>query len=99
MDGTDGGNYALNLEQDDYIFDDVANENLKMVASEGHDNTIFRIYMNGHNMQIRNMTIPSGVQLMFINNKANTATGKLPVVSLTSDTQFTEKCVQGAIGR
>ncbi len=98
MDGTDSGNYMLNLEED-YIFDDEANTKLQMVAPEGSDNTIYRIYMNGHNMQIKNMTIPSGVQLMFINNKANTATGKLPVVSLTKDTTFTEYKVHGAIGR
>ena len=104
MDGTDSGNYMIRLNED-FVFDDVENPNLKMetildsVTGEALPNVIFRIYMNGHNMAIKNMTIPSGVQLMFINNKGNTYEGEIPVVSLTKDTKFTEKSVQGAIGR
>ena len=104
MDGTDSGNYMIKLNQD-FIFDDVANPLLKMetvldsATGKPQANVIYRIYMNGHNMAIKNMTIPSGVQLMFINNKGNTVEGETPVVSLTKDTKFTEKSVQGGIGR
>ncbi len=104
MDNTDSGNYMIKLNQD-FIFDDVANPELKMetvldsATGKPQANVIYRIYMNGHNMAIKNMTIPSGVQLMFINNKGNTVEGETPVVSLTKDTKFTEKNVQGGIGR
>ncbi len=104
VDNTDSGNYMIKLNQD-FIFDDVANPELKMetvldsVTGKPQANVIYRIYMNGHNMAIRNMTIPSGVQLMFINNKGNTVEGKTPIVSLTKDTKFTEKSVQGGVGR
>ncbi len=104
MDNTDSGVYAINLNQD-FIFDDVENPELQMktltdsVTGEAQPNVIFRIYMNGHNMAIRNMTIPSGVQLMFINNKANTYEGQIPMVSLTKDSKFTEASVHGGVGR
>lgn len=104
MDGTDSGNYMIRLNKD-FIFDDVESPNLAMktvldsVTNQPQANVIFRIYMEGHNMQIRNMTIPKGVQLMFINNKANTYEGKMPVVSLTKDSKFNEYRVEGAVGR
>ncbi len=104
MDGTDSGNYMIKLNED-FIFDDVANPELKMetvkdsATGAPEANMIYRIYMNGHNMAIKNMTIPSGVQLMFINNKGNTVEGETPVVSLTKDSTFSEKYIQGGIGR
>lgn len=99
LNGTDSGNYAYQLTKDT-VFDDEANPDLKMVAPEGSNHTIYRIYMNGFNLKIKNMTIPSKVQLMFINNKENTVNnGKTPVVSLDENTKFTEKSVHGAIGR
>ncbi len=104
LDGTDSGNYMIKLNQD-FIFDDVANPELKMetvvdsATGKPQANVIYRIYMNGHNMAIKNMTIPSGVQLMFINNKGNTVEGTTPVVSLTKDSKFDEKHIHGGIGR
>ncbi len=104
MDNTDSGNYMIKLNQD-FIFDDVANPELKMetvvdsATGKPQANVIYRIYMNGHNMAIKNMTIPSGVQLMFINNKGNTVEGTTPVVSLTKDSKFDEKHIHGGIGR
>ncbi len=104
LDGTDSGNYAISVNKDNFIFDDVANPDLAMktvldsVTGKPQPNVIFRIYLNGHNMAIRNMTIPSGVQLMFINNKTNTYQGERPVISLTKDSKFSEYDVHGVIG-
>ncbi len=98
INGTDAGVYMLKLTSD-LEFDDVAHPNLKMQAPEGSNNTIYRIYMNGFNLSIKNMTIPSGVQLMFINNKENTFDTKAPVVSIAQGSSFKEASVKGGIGR
>ncbi len=105
IDGTDSGLYAISVNEDNFIFDDVAHPDLAMktvqdsLTGANKANVIFRIYLNGHNMAIRNMTIPSGVQLMFINNKTNTNNGERPVISLTKDSKFSEYDVHGVIGR
>ena len=112
--------YNIEINEDGYVFDDVANTNLKLTSGDlNHDasqdeipgeNVIqYRIYLNGHNLEIKNITIPSGAQLMFINNFYNTVDeGKpTPQISLSENTwmyppegsQYGKITVQGAVGR
>ncbi len=112
--------YNIEINEDGYVFDDVANTNLKLTSGKlDHDasqdeipgeNVIqYRIYLNGHNLEIKNITIPSGAQLMFINNFYNTVDeGKpTPQISLSENTwmyppegsQYGKITVQGAVGR
>ena len=112
--------YNIEINEDGYVFDDVANTNLKLTSGDlNHDasqdeipgeNVIqYRIYLNGHNLEIKNITIPSGAQLMFINNFYNTVDeGKpTPKISLSDNTwmfppegyQYGKITVQGAVGR
>ena len=112
--------YNIEINKDGYVFDDVANTNLRLTSGKlDHDasqdeipgeNVIqYRIYLNGHDLEIKNITIPSGAQLMFINNFYNTVDeGKpTPQISLSENTwmyppegsQYGKITVQGAVGR
>ncbi len=112
--------YNIEINEDGYVFDDVANTNLKLTSGKldhnasqdeipGENVIQYRIYLNGHNLEIKNITIPSGAQLMFINNFYNTVDeGKpTPKISLSDNTwmyppegsQYGKITVQGAVGR
>ena len=106
--------YVLNINTDNYIFDDVKHNNLQLRGTEtawaGNDKSIqYRIYLNGHDLTIENLTVPSGAQLMFINNiNNNNENGKTPTVKLSDNTymfgpddgQYHGKItVKGVIGR
>ena len=112
--------YNIEINKDGYVFDDVANTNLQLTSGKlDHDasqdeipgeNVIqYRIYLNGHDLKIKNITIPSGAQLMFINNFYNTVDEGRPTpqISLSDNTwmfppegaQYGKITVQGAVGR
>lgn len=96
--------YVINVKKDKGIYDEKVNSELIM---EGNSNRSiqYRIYLNGHDLQIRNITIPAGAQLMFLNNIKNDNSGGTPTVSLGSNTWLTKTDngdqidVKGAIGR
>lgn len=112
--------YNIVVTEDNWVFDDVKNTNLKLVGGKlehnpdedeipGENVIQYRIYLQGHDMKIKNMTIPSAAQLMFINNPENSSTnGKTPTISLESDTymfppeengKYGKFDVKGVVGR
>lgn len=98
--------YVLEVQKDHGVFDDKTYSQIKMEGSTDQNRNIqYRIYMNGHNLEIKNITIPAGAQLMFLNNINNQSNGTTPTVSLGSNTWLTKVDnadqidVQGAIGR
>ena len=105
--------YVLNINTDNYVFDDLGHANLRLIGTEtgwaGGTTIQYRIYLNGHNLTIKNLTVPSGAQLMFINNIKNENNGStIPTVKLSENTfmyppqtgnQYGQITVKGAIGR
>lgn len=94
-----------------FIFDDVNIESHKIVTLEESPTFIkplqFRVYLNGYNVTIKNLTIPKGTQLEFINKSEyiNSTTNKqVPIIDLyggyrsmyADDRQLK---IEGAIGR
>lgn len=94
-----------------FIFDDVNIESQKIVVLEESPTFIkplqFRVYLNGYNVTIKNLTIPKGTQLEFINKSeyGNSTTNKqVPTIDLyggyrsmyAEDRQLK---IYGAIGR
>ena len=94
-----------------FIFDDVNIESQKIVVLEESPTFIkplqFRVYLNGYNVTIKNLTIPKGTQLEFINKSeyGNSTTNKqVPTIDLyggyrsmyAEDRQLK---IDGAIGR
>ena len=94
-----------------FIFDDVNIESQKIVVLEESPTFIkplqFRVYLNGYNVTIKNLTIPKGTQLEFINKSEyiNSTTNKqVPIIDLyggyrsmyAEDRQLK---IDGAIGR
>ena len=94
-----------------FIFDDVNIESHKIVTLEESPTFIkplqFRVYLNGYNVTIKNLTIPKGTQLEFINKSEyiNSTTNKqVPIIDLyggyrsmyAEDRQLK---IDGAIGR
>lgn len=55
--------YVFNVTEDNFVFDDVANPELKMQKYPSGEFVVYRIQLNGHNIKIKNMTIPKNVQL------------------------------------
>ena len=101
----------IDLETNSFIFDDVNIESHKIVALEESPTFVkplqFRVYLNGYNVTIKNLTIPEGTQLMFINKSeyGNSTTSKqVPTIDLyggyrsmyADDRQLK---IKGAIGR
>ena len=93
------------------IFDDVNIESQKIVVLEESPTFIkplqFRVFLNGYNVTIKNLTIPKGTQLEFINKSEyiNSTTNKqVPIIDLyggyrsmyAEDRQLK---IDGAIGR
>ena len=89
--------YNFTVPYDNFVFDDVAYPELQLAPNNSYK--LFNIYLNNHNIYIKNLTIPSGVQLMFKNNEENTNNAKVPVIGLTSDSTFNHDSVHGVIGR
>lgn len=101
--------YVLNINENSYTFDDVANSKLKLTSGNKDRNIQYRIYLNGHDLTIKNLTVPENAQLMFINNinNSNDDNNKIPTVKLADNTYMfgpsggncDKITVKGAIGR
>ena len=101
----------IDSQTNSFIFDDVNIESQKIVVLEESPTFIkplqFRVYLNGYNVTIKNLTIPKGTQLEFINKSEyiNSTTNKqVPIIDLyggyrsmyAEDRQLK---IYGAIGR
>lgn len=101
----------IDSQTNSFIFDDVNIESHKIVTLEESPTFIkplqFRVYLNGYNVTIKNLTIPKGTQLEFINKSeyGNSTTNKqVPIIDLyggyrsmyADDRQLK---IEGAIGR
>ena len=101
----------IDSQTNSFIFDDVNIESQKIVVLEESPTFIkplqFRVYLNGYNVTIKNLTIPKGTQLEFINKSEyiNSTTNKqVPTIDLyggyrsmyAEDRQLK---IDGAIGR
>ena len=101
----------IDSQTNSFIFDDVNIESQKIVVLEESPTFIkplqFRVYLNGYNVTIKNLTIPNGTQLEFINKSeyGNSTTNKqVPTIDLyggyrsmyAEDRQLK---IYGAIGR
>ena len=101
----------IDSQTNSFIFDDVNIESQKIVVLEESPTFIkplqFRVYLNGYNVTIKNLTIPKGTQLEFINKSeyGNSTTNKqVPTIDLyggyrsmyADDRQLK---IEGAIGR
>ena len=100
--------YAMEIKEEDFVFDDVKNEGHRIVALEGEQTYIqptqFRVYLNNFNIKIRDLTIPKGTQLMFINQPeySNTLDNKkAPIIDLEGGYRKMDEqlVIKGAIGR
>ena len=101
--------YVLEVQKDHGVFDDKTYSQIKMEGSTDQNRNIqYRIYMNGHDLEIKNITIPAGAQLMFLNNINNDNSKGTPTVKLSDNTymfgpedgqDYGKITVQGAIGR
>ena len=101
----------IDSQTNSFIFDDVNIESQKIVVLEESPTFIkplqFRVFLNGYNVTIKNLTIPKGTQLEFINKSEyiNSTTNKqVPIIDLyggyrsmyADDRQLK---IEGAIGR
>ena len=101
----------IDSQTNSFIFDDVNIESQKIVVLEESPTFIkplqFRVFLNGYNVTIKNLTIPKGTQLEFINKSeyGNSTTNKqVPIIDLyggyrsmyAEDRQLK---IDGAIGR
>ena len=100
--------YAMEITKEGFVFDDVTNPGHKIVdlANDHVYNqpTQFRVYLGGHNIKIKNLTVPAGTQLMFINESeySNTLDNrKAPIIDLEGGyRKMNEQLkIEGAVGR
>ena len=101
--------YAIEIKEAGFVFDDVKNEGHKIVALDEEQTYIkptqFRVYLNNFNIKIRDLTIPKGTQLMFINEPeySNTLDNNrpAPIIDLEGGyRKMNEQLkIEGAIGR
>ena len=100
--------YAMEITKEGFVFDDVANPGHKIVdlANDHVYNqpTQFRVYLGGHNIKIKNLTVPAGTQLMFINESeySNTLDNRpTPIIDLDGGYRKMDEQlkIKGAIGR
>ena len=98
----------MEITEEGFVFDDVANPGHKIVdlANDHVYNqpTQFRVYLGGHNIKIKNFTVPAGTQLMFINESeySNTLDNKkAPIIDLDGGyRKMNEQLkIYGAVGR
>lgn len=91
--------YVFNVTEDNFVFDDVANPELKMQKYPSGEFVVYRIQLNGHNIKIKNMTIPKNVQLEICDKYEElfetTTSEKSPVVGFAKDGVLNQ---QGAAG-
>lgn len=91
--------YVFNVTEDNFVFDDVANQELKMQKYPSGEFVVYRIQLNGHNIKIKNMTIPKNVQLEICDSYENLfetkTTENSPVVGFAQDGILNQ---QGAAG-
>ena len=100
--------YAMEITEEGFVFDDV-NDRGHVIAplSEEHiynQSTQFRVYLGGHNIKIKNLTVPAGAQLMFINESeySNTLDNRpTPIIDLDGGYRKMDEQlkIKGAIGR
>ena len=103
--------YAIEIKEDGFVFDDIEKEGHKIVdLKDDHtynQPTQFRVYLGGHNIKIKNLTIPEDTQLMFINESeySNTLDNRpAPIIDLeggyrSMDALDRQLKIEGAIGR
>ncbi|MBR2849146.1 MAG: hypothetical protein IKB83_01405 [Mycoplasmataceae bacterium] len=100
--------YAIEIKEDGFVFDDIEKEGHKIVdLKDDHtynQPTQFRVYLGGHNIKIKNLTIPEDTQLMFINESeySNTLDNKkAPIIDLDGGYRKMDEQlkIKGAIGR
>ena len=92
--------YAIDIAENTgpFVFDDTTNNDQKLEAVEGSLSTQYRVYMNGNDVLIKNLTIPSGCQLMFINNPTDTPTSENKTPAVYAEKYESVK-INGVIGR
>ena len=100
--------YAMEITEEGFVFDDV-NDRGHVIAplSEEHiynQSTQFRVYLGGHNIKIKNLTVPAGAQLMFINESeySNTLDNRpTPIIDLDGGYRKMDEQlkIKGVIGR
>ena len=101
----------MEITEEGFVFDDI-NDRGHVIAplSEEHiynQSTQFRVYLGGHNIKIKNLTVPAGAQLMFINESeySNTLDNRpAPIIDLeggyrSMDALDRQLKIEGAIGR
>ena len=100
--------YAIEITEEGFVFDDVTNPGHKIVDLENdhvyNQPTQFRVYLGGHNIKIKNLTVPAGTQLMFINESeySNTLDNRpTPIIDLDGGyRKMNEQLkIYGAVGR
>ncbi|MBR2999221.1 MAG: hypothetical protein IKF44_02375, partial [Mycoplasmataceae bacterium] len=100
--------YAMEITKEGFVFDDVTNPGHKIVDLENdhvyNQPTQFRVYLGGHNIKIKNLTVPAGAQLMFINESeySNTLDNRpTPIIDLDGGYRKMDEQlkIKGAIGR
>ena len=88
--------YVFNVTEDNFVYDDVANPELKMQKYPSGEFVIYRIQLNGHNIRIKNMTIPKNVQFEICDTYDNVVTTEnSPVVGFVEGGVLDQ---QGAAG-
>ena len=103
--------YAIEIKEVGFVFDDVKNNKHKIVALEGDQTYIkptqFRVYLGGYDIEIENLKISAGAQLMFINEPEHSNTldnKKSPIIHIKGGyrsiyAEDRQLKVEGAIGR
>ena len=98
----------MEITKEGFVFDDVTNPGHKIVDLENdhvyNQPTQFRVYLGGHNIKIKNLTVPAGTQLMFINESeySNTLDNRpTPIIDLDGGYRKMDEqlVIKGAIGR
>ncbi|MBD5423341.1 MAG: hypothetical protein HDR43_02500 [Mycoplasma sp.] len=89
--------YIFNVTEDNFVYDDEANPELKMQKYPSGSFVVYRIQLNGHNIKIKNMTIPKNVQFEICNTyeDGNVTTENSPVVGFVRGGKLDQ---QGAAG-
>ena len=97
--------YVINLDKDITLDNNNSDLNINKVVENGEvetsklDTIPFIIFLNGHNVNVKTFTIPSGATLMFIKNTENTNTGDVSKIQLSNDKEMNYGfVVNGVIG-
>lgn len=91
--------YVLNITEDNFVFDDVANPNLKMQQyPQTNSFVVYSMRLNGHNVIIKNMTIPKNVQFEVLNDYSvfnEQTTENSPVLGFAEDGKLVQNGAAG----